>query len=352
MVYLPLLKLSPAEMLALENLPDRDKDALRPIFPLRHWLSTKVLDRAFDRIEKAYGRRPAYLLPPLPPKADDASPSAAELRTLLNSANGYQDWRELFTTGRAQHFIPALQLADASQFDRQADVLLALGRGVLVHFTRAAFPIIGAVATRVAGLTNFGAGVTFLIDLGKEGKMLLLQQAELTGLCDRILQACPNSTIALSASSFPASFTSIKSQEIYERQLYEAMRTRFGPALHFSDRGSARAETRGGGSTDPYPRIDYPMSSEWLFYRTPTSVAYAGGYKTVASALMDASEVWDPKLRVWGTQMIEKTKLGQAGGISSPARSTAVRINLHLHRQLWFDDLSALYDTDDDWQDL
>lgn len=351
-MYLPLLKLSPAEMLALENLPERDKDRLRPIFPLRHWLSTKTLDRAFDRIEKSYGERPAYLLPPGLPKIDDDGPTALELRSLLHSANGYQNWCELFTTGRAQHLIPSLQLTDAGQFDPQAAALLALNRGALVHFTRAAFPVIGAIATRVAVHTNLGEGVNFLIDLGKEGKTLLLQQAELTALCDRILQACPSSTVAISASSFPASFTSIKSQEIYERQLYEAMRTRFGAALHFSDRGSARAETAGGGSTDPYPRIDYPMSDQWLFYRTATSVAYAGGYKAVAAALMSASHVWDPMLRVWGTQMIEKTKLGQAGGISSPARSTAVRINLHLHRQLWFDDPSGLYDTDDDWQDL
>lgn len=351
-MYLPLLKLSPAEMLALENLPERDKDALRPIFPLRHWLSTKALNRAFDRIEKAYGARPAYLLPPTSPKSDDASPTAAELRQLLSSANGYQNWCELFTTGRGQNLIPSLQLADAGQFDQQAEVLLSLLRGALVHFTRAAFPVISAVVARVAALTNLGAGIIFIIDLGKEGKTILLQQAELTALCERILQACPASTIAVSASSFPASFSSIRSQEIYERQLYEAMRARFGAALHFSDRGSARAETAGGGSTDPYPRIDYPMSSEWLFYRTATSVAYAGGYKTVAAALMNDSDVWDPKLRIWGTQMIEKTRLGQTGGISSPARSTAVRINLHLHRQLWIDDPNGLYDTDDDWQDL
>lgn len=351
-MYLPLLKLSPAEMLALENLPERDKDALRPVFPLRHWLSTKTLDRAFDRIEKAHGSRPAYLLPPATPKVDDTSPSAAELRALLAPANGYQGWCELFTAGRAQHFIPSLQLADASQFDQQADVLIALNRGVLVHFTRGAFQVVNAVTARVAAHTDSGAGVLFLIDLGKEGKSLLLQQAELNALCDGILRECPNSMIAISASSFPASFTSIKSQEIYERQLYEAMRARFGAALHFSDRGSARAETAGGGSTDPYPRIDYPLPDEWLFYRTATSVAYAGGYKAVAAALMNASHVWDPKLRVWGTQMIEKTKLGQAGGISSPARSTAVRINLHLHRQLWFDDPDGLYDTDDEWRDL
>ncbi|WP_374039451.1 hypothetical protein ACETK8_02555 [Brevundimonas staleyi] len=339
-------------MIALENLPERDKDALRPIFPLRHWLSTKTLDRAFDRIEKAYGLRGAFVLPPAPPKPDDLSPTAQEIRALLDSADGYSRWCELFRTGRAQHSIPVLQLADASQFDLQAIAMLGLGRGAMVPFTRSAFSVLPAIATRVAALSGLGTDITFLIDLGKEGRTLLLQQAELTSIVDRLLQLCPNATVAISTSSFPASFTSLPRQEIYERQLYQHMRGQFGDALHYSDRGSARAESRGGGSTDPYPRIDYPLSGEWLFYRTETSIAYKGGYTKIASKLMNTPSVWDPRLRIWGTQMIEKTHLGQTGGISSPARSTAVRINLHLHRQLWFDSPSALYETDDDWQDI
>jgi len=351
-MYLPLLKLSPAEMIALESLPERDKDSLRPIFPLRHWLSTKTLDKAFDRIEKAYGDRPAFLLPPAVPNTEDFSPTAAELRALLDSANGYQNWRSLFTEGRGQNMIPTLQLADAAQFDQQAIALLGLGRGAMVPFTRNAFPFLSVIANRIGALSGQGVGITFLIDLGKEGRTLLLQEVELRKICEQLFQACPNSTVAICASSFPASFTSIENQEIYERQLYQSMRGHFGAALHYSDRGSARAESRGGGSTDPYPRIDYPLAAKWLFYRTATSVAYSSGYRSVAADLMNDTSAWDPNLRIWGTQMIEKTSLGQAGGISSPARSTAVRINLHLHRQLWFDMPDNLYETDDDWEDL
>jgi hypothetical protein len=56
--------------------------------------------------------------------------------------------------------------------------------------------------------------------------------------------------------------------------------------------------------------------------------------------------------RVWGTQMIERTALGDPDAITSPVRATAARINIHLHRQLFYDDPGAgLYDTDEEWTD-
>jgi hypothetical protein len=66
---------------------------------------------------------------------------------------------------------------------------------------------------------------------------------------------------------------------------------------------------------------------------------------------MGDEEVWDARLRVWGTQMIERTALGDPDAILSPARATATRINLHLHRQLFFDDPDGLYETDEEWMD-
>jgi hypothetical protein len=66
---------------------------------------------------------------------------------------------------------------------------------------------------------------------------------------------------------------------------------------------------------------------------------------------MDDEGAWDAGLRLWGTQMIERTSLGDPDAITSPARATATRINIHLHRQLFFDDPDGLYETDEDWSD-
>jgi hypothetical protein len=49
--------------------------------------------------------------------------------------------------------------------------------------------------------------------------------------------------------------------------------------------------------------------------------------------------------------MIERTAAGDTSAISSPARSTAARINLHLHLQSFYDDPAAAEETDEEWED-
>lgn len=351
-MYFPFLALAPAEMVALEELPERDKDALTPVFQLKSWLSSTKLDKTFDRIEKSYGKRSAFLLPPdLVPNPQNR-PIIDEVNGFLDPKGGFDAWCQLFESGRAAQHIPALQLTDAAEFDAQAARLVALGRGVVVSLSRAAFAFIPAIARRTAQHTSGGANVTFLLDLKRQTRTLLLQEAELTTVIDNILAICPKAKISITASSFPDSFAACSSQEIYERSLFQSLRYRFPKVLIFSDRGSARAEKPGGGGGVPYPRVDYPEFRTWLFFRTEESRPYKGGYTELARQLVDECSAWDPAVRVWGTQMIEKTKLGDPDGISSPARSTAVRINLHLHRQLWFDEPSQIYETDDDWHDL
>lgn len=338
-------------MVALEELPERDKDAFLPIFHLKPWLNSLTLGKSFDRIEKSYGQRPAFLLAPDRRANDGDRPALTEANALLESRAGFSAWCELFERGRARNFIPALQLTDAAEFDAQAVRMVALGRGVIISFVRSAFSFIPAIARRTAIHTQGGVDVTFLIDLKRQTKTLLLQQAELTGVIDTILSICPAARVAVAASSFPDSFGTCSSQEIYERSLFESLRERFGTKLVYSDRGSARAEKTGGGGAEPYPRIDYPQFREWCFFRAEGPRRYKGGYQDLARDLIDESPIWDPRIRIWGTQMIEKTMLGDEDGISSPARSTAVRINLHLHRQLWYDRPDQIYDTDDVWED-
>jgi len=162
---------------------------------------------------------------------------------------------------------------------------------------------------------------------------------------------CPKAKIAISASSFPNSFTGIDSQEIYERALFDKVAKNFGSHVIFSDRGSARAEKQQGGGGLPAPRIDYPKKNEWFFFRQSVALSSPfDGYQAQALNLMK-SKYWDKGLKLWGCQMIERTASGDSQGISSPNRSTAVRINLHLHRQIYFADEESFFDTDEEWTD-
>ncbi|GGF65852.1 hypothetical protein GCM10011332_19930 [Terasakiella brassicae] len=62
-------------------------------------------------------------------------------------------------------------------------------------------------------------------------------------------------------------------------------------------------------------------------------------------------DYWNDDLRVWGTQIIEYTSKADSVGISNPAKATAVRLNIHMHQQLYYDTPAKLVDTDEDWED-
>jgi hypothetical protein len=159
---------------------------------------------------------------------------------------------------------------------------------------------------------------------------------------------CPLAAISISGSSFPDNFKGVVRQDIYERILFDEVVDKVGSKrMIYSDRGSARVERNGGGGL-PMPRIDYPTQQEWSFFRSGTEGS--AGYKLMADALIKSkSKIFESALRVWGTLMIERTASGIEPTIKTPARSTAVRINLHLQRQTFYGDPAAMLETEDDW---
>jgi hypothetical protein len=137
----------------------------------------------------------------------------------------------------------------------------------------------------------------------------------------------------------------VSDQPIYERRLFDTLLDT--DRLIYSDRGSARVERQTGGGGQPAPRIDYPLFDLWDFYRSDDLVGFPG-YQQQAINVMTGGN-WNPALRVWGTQMIERTAAGDMSAIGSPQKATAARINLHLQLQAFYGAPDAAEDTDEDW---
>ncbi len=351
LTYLPLLTVRPAELRALQELPERDKDRLLPFFLLRPWGAAHQLQAALDKLSAVYGDRPFVLdLAPEEEPADTPRPVHEQLTALRDPANGYANWSTFI--GLHNNFVPALQLADPAQFDLQAARLLDLERGLVVRFPRAALATSRLYAQRLGAITGGGDGICFVLDYERATRDLLGRQVEAVGLIQRILEVAPRATISIAASSFPDGFVGLESQEIFERLLFNGVRAQIGgEQLVYGDRGSARAERQLGGGGAPSPRIDYAMPLSWQFFRSGDGGARLAAYQALADEAIDSPH-WDPALRLWGTQMIERTALGDPDAIISPVRATAARINIHLHRQLFYDDPpDALYETDEDWSD-
>ena len=345
--YIPLLSLRPAEMQALEELPERDKDLLLPFFQLGPWTTAHHLSSALTRMEESYGDRPCFVTIAEPDLNGRDRPVHQQLAALRNPENGYDTWCKFIEN--QSNFIPAVQLQAPSQLNAQVTRLYSLGRGVMVSVEEAGFAGIAGLAQIIGTITGGGTGVVFLLDFGRIRDANAVEGRALD-LSNQILQRSPQSFISISASSFPESFGTHSGQEIYERIAFNNAASKTDARLIYSDRGSARAERQSGGGGTPLPRIDYPLRSEWKFFRSEDGEDRVTAYMEQAQDVIRSSD-WDANLRIWGTQMIERTALGDHSAIVSPKRSTAARINIHLHRQLFYSNPTAMYDTDDEWSD-
>lgn len=352
--YLPIIELRPAEMLALTELPNKDKDAVVPLFRLRPWGVSHDLDKSVERLKKAFGSRPAYLEVAEPEYVEKRRTVHDELDALRSPTGGYRNWFDYLQEPKNQHFIPSLQkggpLAD---FYTQIESLFSLNRGLLIRLESSPESAVKAAAQAISARTENGGGVVFVLDYGKQDARFDQLDELIRRSIEVIQRECRNADVALSASSFPGSFTSISQQKIYERLLFNQLARNDFPDLIYSDRGSARAEKQLGGGGLPAPRIDYAKKDAWHFYRQGAALTTAfDGYKAQALAVMNDPDVWEKRLKLWACQMIERTAAGDSdGGISSPNRSTAVRINMHLHRQIFYDDETSFLDTDEEWID-
>lgn len=347
--YLPILALKPAEMRALEELPGRTKNGLLPLVPLRPWVGSHRLQSSLERIEISYAERPV-MVEVGDREVPKSRPVFAELEALRDPSDGFANWCEFFESEETEHFIPVAQIGiDPREERAQIQRLHALGRGLAVHVERDAFGSLGILASVIGELTGGGQDVCFIIDYGAVRADHLLVAAQAVGLIETLRTRAPLSAASVSASSFPQNFSNLPRQLIYERRLFNEIAGQIGSAaLIYGDRGSARADQLSGGSGVIPARIDYPEFDQWTFFRSEEAGLF--GYIEQARALM-ASDIWNGGLRVWGTQMIERTARGDASAIDTPGKSTAARINLHLQLQTYYGDQDAVEDTEDDWED-
>ena len=346
--YLPILAIRPAEMKALEELPENDKDILLPTILLRPWLASNELEKSLMKVDEAYGQRPWIADVEewfaRESEVEAGRPVIEELLALADPTGGFANWCKFVADH--EFVIPCAQLREKSEFLLQLESLSVLGRGIVIKLPRERFGLLDDILNAVALVTATDFLIIFDYEQATESD--LVDVATCAALVKKVLGKVPDCYIAVSATSFPDSFVDLGEATIIERTFHKAVSSQLsGVPIIYSDRGSARAKRIDGGGGKPAPRIDYPVPERWYFNRVDED----DGYQKAATSLMKKS-YWQKHMRVWGTQMIERTSLSDPYAITSPARATAVRINLHLHRQVFFSNpADAIKFTDDEWVD-
>lgn len=327
--YVPMLSVRLAEMTALEETRPDVKDRILPYITLQPWMASKQFANTVAKIDAAFADRSVIVdITDDVYAASTRRPVHDAIDQLRDPSGGYQRWYEFIDSNPS--YIPSLQLHEPAEVASQIPRALALGRGIVIRLTEQMLTSAGPIANLLRVFPD-QAQVYFILDLERQGRDLLSRGLSIVPAIHAIRAVLPHCIISASASTFPDSFVGLDRQDIFERQFHALMTPTIGEnRTIYCDRGSVRAEQLGGGGGPPAPRIDNALATRWRFYREPDEDDRDLAYQLAAGAATGCAD-WH-NLGIWGTEQISQTAAGH-GNIGSAGRSTAVRINIHLHIQ-------------------
>ena len=345
--YVPTIYLRSAELNAVAELPDADKDILTPIFCLKPWATAKLLEKSMEKIQDIYPDRDFFLdVDPFYDK-EVKRPAQEEYYQLIEDIDDNQRWIDFLDRYPYAH--PCLQVrhGNVEAIQNQIDQFTEREKFFLVRVENGSgqsyHEIIDVVCQ--TGHSNFG----FVVDAGWS-RDLLSRSLWVDGLVKRIVGHRGDSIpIITTGSSFPNSFTGYEMGEsvaMRERALFsQIVQANNQGRIIYGDWASSRSPSEGGGGTQIPPRLDLPTDSAWEIYRADDENP---DFESLATALANSPN-YPGQLKIWATYKIEATRIGDMNGISSLRTAAAVRINMHIYRQLHYDNFNPLLDTDDDY---
>ncbi len=212
--YIPILSLKPAEMVALDELNNLDKDLLLPLIPLKRWTTSRTLDKSIARIEKAFNSR-KYILDidkefvinlKHVKKTEDIH---NEIKDLYCSDNGYKNWYDFIS--KNNNIIPCIQFDDISELEEELHNLLELKRPLVARFEMSGntpiSPIDFNIAIRTLSKFEYQQDLLIILDYGDLDRIDLIEYEKYSTLIRKIKKFIPSATFSISGTSFPYSFS-------------------------------------------------------------------------------------------------------------------------------------------------
>ncbi len=356
--YIPTIFLRQSELKAVEHLPEYTKDQLTPIFCLKPWATTKYLKQSISKIEKVFGEDRRYFLDidPFYEVETVKRPAQEEFNDLIEGEGKVQNWIDFLE--EHQNASPCIQLYPEAfgALSQQIEAFTGMDRPFLVRLNHGGgaghnwFDVIDVVCE--TDHSNFG----FVIDLEWSNDLLSrIEWADrlVKRVVDRRGDGVP---ICVNGSSFPNSFTGVESGDtapIVERLAFNNLVSANNRArMIYGDWASSRPP----GESIPIkheipPRIDLPDNKDWSLFRVRGE---DGGFREAAKQAMD-SPTYPHGLDIWGTYLIASTAESVSQDKKDPSIITyqrmaaAARINIHLYKQQFFDQVDPAPDTDDEF---
>lgn len=346
-LYFPALRTRLAELKGLEKLDITRKRKILPLLTLGRWPKALDFSKAAEKVEAAMENLPYFL-----DLTNDAAHLGDQQKILRNSADSFNAWRSFVS--QYQSAIPIVQTtSDARVRDitKQAqEIERVVGK---LAFRIRDFSIeTPAVINAISALDDPRNAIVF-IDCQYIRSALAAYVTATVATINRLRTEFPELMIVVLATSFPASVTPFADEtqmrgsiDIQERDLHARIG---GDAVAaYGDHGSVHSVIY-----DETPimrwaaRIDYPRELSWYFERRPGDQT-AGGYISAAKAVVATNPEIGTR-GIWGEEMINQAAGGNPYG-KAPASWIAVRVNIHLARQLDFS--TRIAQGDDQEEDL
>ncbi len=348
--YVPTLAIRPSEMNGLSFLPAATKDRMFPCFLLAPWANSSSLSKSIERIERAFPKRKYFLDIDRDYELTNLeSAPQQEMLDLINPENNYKNWIEFIS--QHENIYPCIQVYNVSENEirNQIYAFQKIERPYCLRIT----PFQPNKEISIAAIAATGSADFAIILEGGWTNDALTLSSWFEGLVSNALKKVDaDIPTILSCTSMPKLFTSfdgIRRVPFANRQLVSQIsRNTNRNRIIYGDWGSTRPREPSGYANRPLDRIDYPTEDAWFIIR---SKELNWTFNEAANQLIYKSKAWSGKLQIWGEEMILNTSIDESIGINTPPKNVASRVNIHLHRQSFYDQEIETLDLDEDWED-
>lgn len=330
-IYYPSLRSRAAELLGLKELSQNVKSNILPIITLGKWPRSDDIQASMDEVLTAMEGLPFIL--DVTREAAHHNGSSLEL---LDGLNGFQAWRGF--VNRYENVIPVIQLngsARVRDLTMQALELEKLKGSIvfkIVDFESDTDKVISIMSA-----LDSPENALIVLDMGYIRNAVPMAASAAIRIINKLRNEIPESSICLTSTSFPQTVSSFVSGasatrgsiDMLERELYEIVGGR-GVCL-YGDHSSIHSVVYPDSQGRYVPRIDLPLDSSWYFERRPDSSKT--GYIDAAQAVLRTYPHVNSGTE-WGARKIKDAAAGDIERMGSPAKWIAVRVNLHISRQL------------------
>jgi len=339
--YFPTLRTRQSEMRGLKELDAERKSKIVPLLTLGRWPRATGFDKAAEKASEVMENLPFFL-----DLTTDTTHLGDQQKLLRDHNSGFKAWRDF--VAKYDRAIPVVQLnSDAKVRDvfKQAQALeKTFGK---LAFRIRDFTSDTALAINAISAIDDVSNAIVFVDCQYIRDSFVAYATAAVATINQLRNEFPELMIVIMSTSFPSSVipfsdsTQTKGEiDILERQLHA--RIGGNPVAIYGDHASIHSVVYDDVTIMRWAaRIDYPQNLQWAFERRAGDQTQ-GGFVSVAREIVRL----DPDIgtrNIWGEKMIIDAAAGIPYG-AAPSSWIAVRVNIHLSRQI---DLSFLLENQD-----